>query len=294
MLRFPHEMLKKQLVHLLWTSAKGQVTSLGLGHSPHVRFYCAAPATGHTSQRPRHSISRILSSKPAGITTDYRFESSSHDTVSFDRRAAFTVASRLVAALITEGLLKAIFLPIKSPGAVGACVVLSSEASNAGFPLARRYCPADIFTIVPLRTLPILTTAGSSHLGRSIALVDPLDMLPWMYEICDTPQSNPASKVRRVSPCCAISYEDMDFTCSPNFRWQFFQVCCSCHTMISTSTQHSLPLLILYTYGENFPKSSNSTPRGGRPYSRSLEAPCFGRVSVKDGNCQFRSASLPF
>lgn len=111
-------------------------------------------------------------------------------------RTAFAVTSRLLSCIITESLLKAIFVPIESSNAVGNCVVLSKQASAAAVPLEKPYRPADVFVIVPLRTTPILKPVGVVTVEKEIGLVDPLDMLPWIYEICE--DLNPTLKVSSV------------------------------------------------------------------------------------------------
>lgn len=111
-------------------------------------------------------------------------------------RAAFAVTSRLLSCLITESLLSALFVPIDVSKAVGACVVLSSQGIAAGAPLNKPYRPADIFVIVPLRTLPVLKPCRNDSLGQEIGLVDPLDMLPWIYEVREDPSLNSTLKVR--------------------------------------------------------------------------------------------------
>ena len=115
--------------------------------------------------------------------------------LSYADRAAFAVTSRLVSCLITESLLKAIYVPVKSSKAVGACVVLSGHAMAGAVPLEKPYRPVDVFVIVPLRTTPVLKPVVHPTLENEIGLVDPLDMLPWIYEICDDSNINPNLKV---------------------------------------------------------------------------------------------------
>jgi len=116
-------------------------------------------------------------------------------SLSYGDRAAFAVTSRLLACLITESLLKAYFIPLDSPEAVGACIVLSNSASKADQPPAKPYRPADIFVIVPLRTLPVLKLPKDPLINNQIGLADPLDMLPWIYEVHDSINRNAALTV---------------------------------------------------------------------------------------------------
>ena len=105
-------------------------------------------------------------------------------------RAAFAVTSRLLACLVTESLLKALYVPLDSPKAVGACIVLSKQASSAGLPLEKPYRPADIFVIIPLQSVPILKPTDDPVIGQEIGLIDPLDMLPWIFEVDNDPNRN--------------------------------------------------------------------------------------------------------
>lgn len=120
---------------------------------------------------------------------------SSLDSLSYADRAAFAVASRLLSCIITESLLKALFVPMDSSTAVGVCVVLSKKAGAVTVPLRKPYAPTDIFVIVPLCTTPIIKQASQFQFGMEIGLVDPLDMLPWMYEVRDDPNLSPDLKV---------------------------------------------------------------------------------------------------
>jgi hypothetical protein len=92
-------------------------------------------------------------------------------------RAAFAVTSRLIASIVTEGLLEAVYIPVRSTLCVGLCVVLSSstrseEAVNVN----------DIFAFVPLHHAPILKSGMEPLLnGRRVWLLDPYDMVPAFY-----------------------------------------------------------------------------------------------------------------
>ena len=120
---------------------------------------------------------------------------SSLGTLSYDDRAAFAVTSRLLSCIITESLLTALFFPVDSSKAVGTCVVLSKRASATTVPLDTPFHCADIFAIVPLRTVPMFRASGSHHFGQEIGLVDPLDMLPSVYEVLEDPNISTSLKV---------------------------------------------------------------------------------------------------
>lgn len=120
---------------------------------------------------------------------------SSLGTLSYDDRAAFAVTSRLLSCIITESLLTALFVPMDSSKAVGTCVVLSKRASATAVPLDTPFHCADIFAIVPLRTVPMFRASGSHHFGQEIGLVDPLDMLPSVYEVLEDSNISTSLKV---------------------------------------------------------------------------------------------------
>ncbi|KIJ27921.1 hypothetical protein M422DRAFT_37525 [Sphaerobolus stellatus SS14] len=105
-------------------------------------------------------------------------------------RAAFAVTSRLLACLVTESLLKALYIPLDSPSTVGACIVLSKEASSAPLPIEKPYRAADIFVIIPLQTVPVLKSSNNVSTNEEIGLIDPLDMLPWIFEVYNDPNRN--------------------------------------------------------------------------------------------------------
>jgi hypothetical protein len=176
-------------------------------------------------------------------------------------RAAFAVTSRLLSCLITESLLKALFVPIHSEKAVGACVVLSNQASAAGVPLQKPYRPADIFVIVPLRALPVIKPSSNASLGKEIGLIDPLDMLPWIYEVREDLNPNPALKVEILLRRFYFRADRADSSTFPRLYCPAFLS----HTMTSPKTPPSLSPWISYTYGRNSRRSSASTLRMKTP-----------------------------
>ena len=98
--------------------------------------------------------------------------------------AAFSVTSRLLASIVTESLLRAYYIPIRSEVACGICVILSAHVDEQHLVVTRSLRPADIFAILPLHQEPVYsgTLSGSAH-GRPIWLLDPLDMVPSIFEI---------------------------------------------------------------------------------------------------------------
>ncbi|KAH9998791.1 IucC family-domain-containing protein [Russula compacta] len=97
-------------------------------------------------------------------------------------RAAFAVTSRFLASIVTESLLRAYYIPILSEGACGVCVILSTHVMGEHPILARSLRPADIFAILPLHQEPVFSGSLTKH-GRQIWLLDPLDMIPSIFEL---------------------------------------------------------------------------------------------------------------
>lgn len=98
--------------------------------------------------------------------------------------AAFSVTSRLLASIVTESLLQAYYVPIHSEEACGICIILSAHVMEEHLVFTRSLCPADIFAILPLHQEPVCSgkLSESAH-GRPIWLLDPLDMIPSIFEI---------------------------------------------------------------------------------------------------------------
>ncbi|KZT57956.1 hypothetical protein CALCODRAFT_550316 [Calocera cornea HHB12733] len=98
--------------------------------------------------------------------------------------ANHAVSSRIITCIVVESLLQALFVPSSDPakdGFVGLGVLLgpnSKATADAGV-LALTY--KDIYAIVPLRTLPVLSPKTSELPVRRILLVDPLEMYPYVY-----------------------------------------------------------------------------------------------------------------
>lgn len=108
-------------------------------------------------------------------------------SLSLADRAAFAVSSRLLSCLVTESLLKAIFIPVDPSsslsGTCGTCVILSNKANISNVPVGRPYHPSDVFLLVSLRFPPILKKPVDDAAAAEVGLVDPSDMLPWIFEI---------------------------------------------------------------------------------------------------------------
>ncbi|KAF8506287.1 IucC family-domain-containing protein [Hysterangium stoloniferum] len=90
-------------------------------------------------------------------------------------RASFATSSRLLSCLVTESLLKAFFVPATSSQLAGTAIILTSTAGKRSSP----YAAEDVLAIIPLRDVPIIRPDSTTEIG----LLDPLDMLPKVYEL---------------------------------------------------------------------------------------------------------------
>ena len=95
--------------------------------------------------------------------------------------AAFSVTSRLLASIVTESLLDAYYIPIDSEETCGICVILSTNVEEHPIPNGS-LCPADVFAILPLHQEPLCSGTPTRH-GKPIWLLDPLDMIPSIFEL---------------------------------------------------------------------------------------------------------------
>ncbi|KAH9003054.1 IucC family-domain-containing protein [Lactarius hatsudake] len=98
-------------------------------------------------------------------------------------RAAFAVTSRLLASIVTESLLRSYYIPIQSEDAQGICVILSTNVTSEHPVLTRSLYPADVFAIIPLHQEPIFSEETYTGHGRPIWLLDPLDIIPFIFEL---------------------------------------------------------------------------------------------------------------
>ena len=105
-------------------------------------------------------------------------------------RAAFAVTSRLLASIVTENLLRAFYVPVDAEHAAGVCVILSTHVIGECSVLERSLRPSDVFAVIPLHHAPVFKGENSVH-GRPVWLLDPLDMLPSVYELRDRQPSDP-------------------------------------------------------------------------------------------------------
>lgn len=94
-------------------------------------------------------------------------------------RAVFASTARLVSCLVTESLVRALYYPLEGFVAMGFSVVLSGDVLSD----KHSYSSQDILAIIPLRHTPVFKHDGIDPRGREIGLLDPLDMLPLIFEL---------------------------------------------------------------------------------------------------------------
>ncbi|KAJ7352412.1 IucC family-domain-containing protein [Mycena albidolilacea] len=121
-------------------------------------------------------------------------------------RAAFGTAARMLSCLVTESLARGIYLKLgEGLDATGICVVLLGDISAAAPPdIATAYTSSNILAVIPLRHIPVFKHDGSDPRGKEIGLLDPMDMLPLVFEFNDaTPSSEHASLAAAISKATA-------------------------------------------------------------------------------------------
>ena len=98
-------------------------------------------------------------------------------------RAAFATMSRLISCLVTEQIIPAFYIPLNGAQAEanGFMFTLSGQTTSNDSICDARLSPDDIFAIVPLQHQPIFKENTNGETGCRIGLVDPMDMLPFVY-----------------------------------------------------------------------------------------------------------------
>lgn len=103
-------------------------------------------------------------------------------------RASFATTARLLSCLVTESLVRAIFVPLQWSDCVGIGIVLNAPIST----IPIHNCKQDVLAIVLLRHLPVLKTdseSGDEPRAKEIGLLDPLDMSPSVLVISGNGES---------------------------------------------------------------------------------------------------------
>ena len=104
-------------------------------------------------------------------------------------RASFATTARLLSCLVTESLVRAIFVPLQWSDCVGVGVVLKGPIAT----IPAHNKQEDILAIVLLTHAPVLKTdfeSSGDPRGREIGLLDPLDMFPLMLVILKDGESS--------------------------------------------------------------------------------------------------------
>jgi hypothetical protein len=112
-------------------------------------------------------------------------------------RAAFGTTARLLSCLVTESLVRAIFVPLQWSDCVGIGVVLKAPISTVPNHNGKYYLQGDVLAIVLLRHAPVFRTDSSDLRGKEIALLDPLDMFPLVLVTSDDEDSHNEVRLSR-------------------------------------------------------------------------------------------------
>lgn len=91
-------------------------------------------------------------------------------------RASFATTARLISCLVTESLVRAIFVPLQWSDCVGIGVALRAPVATISTHNSKQ--EDDVLAIVLLRHVPILKIDSKGPRGKEIGLLDPLDMFP--------------------------------------------------------------------------------------------------------------------
>lgn len=118
------------------------------------------------------------------------------DPLTAAQRASFATSARLFSCLVTESLVRALYVPLKASEAVvsvtGVCVVFNGSGTDS---------ESELLAVIPLRHIPVFKRgAAVDARGREIGLLDPMDMMPLVYHVHEKSIANghavPEDKVR--------------------------------------------------------------------------------------------------
>ena len=121
---------------------------------------------------------------------------------SSEERAAFATIARLLSCLITESLVRAIFVPLKWSDCVGIGVVLKPPTSTVSGKNSSPCSQEDVLSIILLKYIPIFKAGSSDPRGNEIGLLDPLDMFLLMLVISSDGDSG--KNEVRLSSCYTV------------------------------------------------------------------------------------------
>lgn len=99
-----------------------------------------------------------------------------------DQRAALASTVRLLSCLVTESIVRALYFPLEGFEATGFTVVLKPDVLPD-----HPYSNSDILAIIPLRHVPVYKHDGQDERAKEIGLLDPLDMMPSVFELSSIP-----------------------------------------------------------------------------------------------------------
>ncbi|KAJ7678472.1 IucC family-domain-containing protein, partial [Mycena rosella] len=132
-------------------------------------------------------------------------------------RAAFGTAARLFSCLVTESLARGIYLKLADGlDASGICVVLLADVSARPPPdIATAYTASDIVAIIPLRDVPVFKHDGTDPRGQEIGLLDPMDMLPLVFEFATDGSESNEHVILATAALKAITGPGWDLSTAP-------------------------------------------------------------------------------
>ncbi|KAG6857212.1 hypothetical protein H0H87_007631 [Tephrocybe sp. NHM501043] len=124
-------------------------------------------------------------------------------------RAVFATNARLISCLVTESLLQALFIPIFGFEAIGVALVLLGDPGTTEL----SYHSKDILAIVALSNIPLFHDGNTGCSLKKISLLDPLDMMPMIFEISEVGSNGSTEHVGLTDSILnALSKEGWDTT----------------------------------------------------------------------------------
>ncbi|KAJ7595950.1 IucC family-domain-containing protein [Mycena floridula] len=126
-------------------------------------------------------LSRIFNSKRSANQVQYLVP---RKQLSPADKAAYATTARLFSCLVTESLVRALYFTIEGFEAHGFAVILSGDVSSEP-PTETPYTARDILAVIPLLHIPVFKHDGIDTRGKEIGLLDPLDMMPLVFEISE-------------------------------------------------------------------------------------------------------------
>jgi hypothetical protein len=95
--------------------------------------------------------------------------------------ASFATTARLLSCLVTESLVRAIFIPLQWFDSVGIGIVLNAHVSSIPATDCVSYSQEDILAIIVFEHVPVFKHDSCDPRGKEIGLLDPLDMCPLVF-----------------------------------------------------------------------------------------------------------------